>query len=168
MAAIAAGALLSASCVLFPPPPPVTPGFAPAGPNRFGYGGTQSPNYPSSDPRALPGNSGNPGSSSNQPPREIKRDPRDTVVNIDPPPPRNSKPPAEALPPSNPTPPSESGSTVSKPVPREDLPYGIVAVGRKGFVYSPYAEDRGLVDVDGMKRGTRVECPYTKKHFRVP
>jgi hypothetical protein len=153
---IAAGVLLTNSCTLFEPPPP--PGMVPAGPNRYGYRGTQSPNY--SDPRAGQ--------------REIKRDLSDNV-NIEPPPPRtdSSLPPVES---ENPPPTTDTSSTpttpetppVSKPVPREDLPYGIPVVGKKGFVYSPYAEDRGLVDVEGMKRGTRVECPYTKKHFRVP
>ena len=52
--------------------------------------------------------------------------------------------------------------------PEEDLPYGIPAVGKNGQVYSPFAEDKGLVDVTGMKRGTRVQCPYTGRHFRVP
>jgi hypothetical protein len=51
---------------------------------------------------------------------------------------------------------------------REELPYGIPVVGKKGFVYSPYAEDKGMVDVEGMNRGTRLQCPYTGKHFRVP
>ena len=52
--------------------------------------------------------------------------------------------------------------------PQEDLPYGIPVIGEKGKVQSPYAPDKGFVDVEGFKRGTRVACPYTGKYFRVP
>jgi hypothetical protein len=51
---------------------------------------------------------------------------------------------------------------------QDDLPYGIPVIGKPGMVYSPYAEDKGQVDAKGLKRGTRVKCPYTGKHFRVP
>jgi len=160
MLALASGVLMTAACTLYPPHHP-GPGFAPGGPHRYGYGGTQSPNY--SERRAHPSNTGQ---------REIRRDPTDTNVNIEPPPPRTNPTPSGTDSDSpNPTPDTSSPTEpppVNKPVPREDLPYGIPVVGKKGFVYSPYAEDRGLVDVEGMKRGTRVECPYTKKHFRVP
>ncbi len=50
----------------------------------------------------------------------------------------------------------------------EELLYGIPVVGEKGKVYSPYAPEKGLVDVEGLPRGTRAACPYTGKHFRVP
>lgn len=55
-----------------------------------------------------------------------------------------------------------------EPAAGEELPYGIPVAGQKGKVMSPYAPDKGQVDVDGYKRGTRVECPYSGKHFRVP
>ena len=48
------------------------------------------------------------------------------------------------------------------------LPYGIPVDGSPGMVFSPYAQDKGMVDVNGLKRGTRVMCPYSGKHFRVP
>ncbi len=51
---------------------------------------------------------------------------------------------------------------------QEELPYGIPVAGKKVMVQSPYAPDKGFVDVEGLKRGTRVACPYTGKHFRVP
>jgi hypothetical protein len=50
---------------------------------------------------------------------------------------------------------------------REDLPYGIPAVTKPGCVYSPYMTTQ-LVEVAGLARGTKVKCPYTGKHFRVP
>jgi len=53
-------------------------------------------------------------------------------------------------------------------VTREDLPFGQPVVGKKGFVFSPYAPDKGQVDVDGIPAGTKVKCPYTGKVFRVP
>ncbi|HWB05907.1 MAG TPA: hypothetical protein VG796_22995 [Verrucomicrobiales bacterium] len=55
----------------------------------------------------------------------------------------------------------------SKPA-KENLPFGIPVVGNPHFVYSPYAPEKGRVDVSGLKPGTRIECPYTNKHFRVP
>jgi hypothetical protein len=51
---------------------------------------------------------------------------------------------------------------------REELPYGIPVVGKPGMVQSPYAPEKGMIDVEGFKRGTRVSCPYTGKHFRMP
>jgi hypothetical protein len=148
MAAIAAGALLTSSCTIFEPPPPVPggPGFVP--PPKYGFGGTER------EPRALPSG------------REIHRDPNDTTVDVTPPPP-STGPPTETPPTTSPNPTPDTPPDV-KPVPREDLPYGIPVVGKKGMVYSPYAEDKGQVDVEGLKRGTRVKCPYTGKHFRVP
>ncbi len=56
----------------------------------------------------------------------------------------------------------------SPPEPMENLPYGIPVPESKGMVQSPYEPDKGLVDVSGLKRGTRVQCPYSGKHFRVP
>jgi hypothetical protein len=154
--AAAAAALMLSSCVT-PPPPLPGPPFAPA-PPRYGHQGTQSPSYPRS---ATPGE---------QPPT-INRDPANTNVDITPPPPRDSDPTSPApLPPltSDAPPTTPPPATPPAPKPREDLPYGIPVVGKKGMVYSPFAPEKGQVDVDGYKRGTKVECPYTGKHFRVP
>jgi hypothetical protein len=151
LAALAAGTLLTSSCPIFEPPPPGpgSPGFVP--PPKYGFRGTESPN----EPRALPSG------------REIRRDPNDTTVDVTPPPPRSGSP--TEPPPTTPAPgPTPDVPPEVKPVLREDLPYGIPVVGKKGMVYSPYAEDKGQVDVENLKRGTRVKCPYTGKHFRVP
>ncbi len=161
--AAAGGALLATSCNTFPPPTPVSgPPFAPDGRPRYGHNGTESPTY-ATEPRALPG--------SNQGLTEIKRDPRDTTVNINPPDARrptgtnietpNTNLNSPAVPPVEPTP----APTVK---PREELMYGIPVVGKKGMVYSPHAPEKGQVDVEGLKRGTRVKCPYTGMDFRVP
>jgi hypothetical protein len=50
----------------------------------------------------------------------------------------------------------------------EELPYGLPVPGKKGMVLSPYAADKGQINVEGYKRGTKVACPYSGKHFRVP
>ncbi len=157
-----AGMALLSSCKNFAPPPPMEPPpFSAEGRPRYGYNGTQSPTY-IEVPVAQPSTDASPTT-----PR-IVRDPNNTTVNIDPPRPVETSPlepppiVAEKPPtmPSNPPP--------AKPLAREDLPYGIPVVGKKGFVYSPYAESKGYVDVETLKRGTRVKCPYTQKHFRVP
>jgi hypothetical protein len=63
--------------------------------------------------------------------------------------------------------PTPAPTPAPKPVVREDLPYGIPAVTKPGCVYSPYMTTQ-LVEVAGLARGTKVKCPYTGKHFRVP
>lgn len=116
-------------------------------------------------------------------PVRIKRDPRDTTVDVSPPDPKPERKdrseasgdnkaeddtPAESTP-SKPEPKTETTPTESKPaVTREDLPYGQPVVGKKGFVYSPHAPDKGQVDVADIPAGTKVKCPYTDKVFRVP
>ncbi len=50
----------------------------------------------------------------------------------------------------------------------KEIPFGTWVPDKRGFVYSPYAPDSGGVDVSDIPAGTKVECPYTKKIFRVP
>ncbi len=64
--------------------------------------------------------------------------------------------------------PAPTTPTETKPKPTTTLPYGTPVIGKKGFVYSPYAPDKGMVDVTDIPSGTKVACPYTDKVFRVP
>lgn len=64
-------------------------------------------------------------------------------------------------------PPATANAPGSKPV-KEDLPYGIRVPGKPKMVYSPYAPDKGEVDVAGINPNLKVKCPYTGKSFRVP
>jgi hypothetical protein len=66
------------------------------------------------------------------------------------------------------TPPTDPVEDKPKPTPNANLPYGTPVIGEKGYVYSPYAPDKGKVDVREIPSGTKVECPYTQKVFRVP
>lgn len=78
--------------------------------------------------------------------------------------PRNVSPP----PPSSASASAGEPSTKPAPVKREDLPYGISIPGRKGYVYSPFTDNKQQVDVSDIPTGTKVKCPYTGKVFRVP
>jgi hypothetical protein len=51
---------------------------------------------------------------------------------------------------------------------KRDVPYGIPAANRPGFVTSPYAPNQGLVDVRNFPSGTEVKDPYTGKIFLTP
>ena len=49
-----------------------------------------------------------------------------------------------------------------------DLPYGTPVAGKPGLVTSPFAPDKGYVDVTGFPPRTAVEDPYTGKIFLTP
>jgi hypothetical protein len=51
---------------------------------------------------------------------------------------------------------------------KSDLTYGIPVPGKPGLVTSPFAPDKGYVDVTGYPPGTAVEDPYTGKLFLTP
>lgn len=133
---------------------------------------------------SLPSPESAPGSS------PAAHDPSRTRVDLTPPPPAPGNPPipsnqplekmpdSQAVAPTNsssapPPTPGAGGSTngnTAKPAPakREDLPYGISIPGRKGYVYSPFTDNKQQVDVTDIPTGTKVKCPYTGKVFRVP
>jgi hypothetical protein len=46
--------------------------------------------------------------------------------------------------------------------------YAIIIEGREGLVLSPYAPDKGIIDVRGFPAGAHVRDPYTGKVMRVP
>ncbi len=164
--------LLSVSCN-------TTQGYGPDGnvfvKPRYGYGSPQQGN--NTRPAAQNGTN-KPGNDRKTP--DIKRDPSDTTVDVTPPESKEKKDPATepatttetpattdtTTPPVEKTP--ETTPEVKPAAPREDLPFGQPVVGKKGYVYSPYAPDKGQVDVDGIPAGTKVKCPYTGKVFRVP
>ncbi len=183
------GAVVLSSCSVLPTGEAYDqdPAFAGAPPrNRFGYQGTQSPNERRERTvavdrdrererqrrdRAERADERDDRERGDTPPRNrptrIVRDVNDTTVNIEPPEEKvESKPVVK----DTPAPPPEPKETPAArpPSSRDDLPYGSPVVGRKGNAYSPYAPDKGYVDVDGFARGTRVKCPYTGKDFRVP
>ena len=51
---------------------------------------------------------------------------------------------------------------------KTDLPYGTPVAGKPGLVTSPFAADKGYVDVTGFPPGSQVEDPYTGKIFLTP
>lgn len=58
--------------------------------------------------------------------------------------------------------------TPTPPVPANQTPYGKPVPGKKGFVYSPFDEKAGMIDVRDYAPGTKVRDPYTNKIFLVP
>lgn len=63
-----------------------------------------------------------------------------------------------------------SGESMALITPRAagDIPYAIPIPGKPGFVRSPYAVEKGQVDIEGIPQGVKVKCPYTGQTFRVP
>ncbi len=58
--------------------------------------------------------------------------------------------------------------TPPTPPPSIQTPYGKPVPGKKGFVYSPFDEKAGMIDVRDYAPGTKVRDPYTNKIFLVP
>ena len=71
-----------------------------------------------------------------------------------------TKPPTDVKPPS---PVPEPG-----PVTQGQPPYAKPVPGKPGFVFSPYDQYKGYIDVRGFPPGTEVKDPYSGKSFLVP
>ncbi len=54
------------------------------------------------------------------------------------------------------------------PVSQGDIPYAKPVPGKPGFVFSPYDQYKGYIDVRGFPPGTEVKDPYSGKSFLVP
>jgi len=62
----------------------------------------------------------------------------------------------------------EPASSVPAQRTRTDLPYGVPAPNKPGFVISPYSPNAGYVDIRGFPTGAEVKDPYTGKVFITP
>jgi len=95
-----------------------------------------------------------------------------------PPPSSGSESPVEVPPEQQPPPSVEPrpAATESKPppaVPEQavkvgEIPYAKPVPGKPGFVFSPYDQYKGYIDVRGFPPGTEVKDPYSGKSFLVP
>ena len=75
-------------------------------------------------------------------------------------------PPSE---PSKPkTDPKPSHPIAEQPVVQGNLPYAKPVPGKPGFVFSPYEQYKGYIDVHGYPPGSEVKDPYSGKSFLVP
>lgn len=117
---------------------------------------------PESMDRAPQSSGGTPG------PPDVRRNPDETKVDLTPPPAKLREAPATVPLEQPATRPFPAANPKPTPAKREDLPYGIAIPGKKGFVYSPFADNKQQVDVTDIPTGTKVKCPYTSKVFRVP
>lgn len=132
-------------------------------PPRYGYRGTHSPNYETREPQ--PANAGIASAPENKPAAgESAADlhKKETAA--------TDTKPGVTNPPVVEKKDSEKKITAPEPAKRSEtnLPYGTPVIGKKGYVYSPFAPEKGMVDVNDIPSGTKVECPYTGKIFRVP
>jgi hypothetical protein len=93
------------------------------------------------------------------PPSDDSQSPTNTA-----PPTENTKPAPDATAntkPPSPVPEAKSPST-------GEIPYAKPVPGKPGFVFSPYDQYKGYIDVRGFPPGTEVKDPYTNKTFLVP
>ena len=86
----------------------------------------------------------------------------------------NATPDQSTPPPSDtPTKPPTETHAPSSPVPDQQvqtgtIPYAKPVPGKPGFVFSPYDQYKGYIDVRGFPPGTEVKDPYSGKSFLVP
>jgi hypothetical protein len=71
------------------------------------------------------------------------------------------------------TPKPPENTKPQQPVPEQpvkvgEIPYAKPVPGKPGFVFSPYDQYKGYIDVRGFPPGTEVKDPYSGKSFLVP
>ncbi|MEP6671795.1 MAG: hypothetical protein ABJF10_21725, partial [Chthoniobacter sp.] len=75
------------------------------------------------------------------------------------------KPPADVKPaPDKP----QAPAVPETPPAKGEIPYAKPVPGKPGFVFSPYDQYKGYIDVRGFPPGTEVKDPYSGKSFLVP
>lgn len=93
------------------------------------------------------------------------------------PPPANADVPPGDVPPEQQGPPTDPRPSVDvkpppavpdQPVKVGEIPYAKPVPGKPGFVFSPYDQYKGYIDVRGFPPGTEVKDPYSGKSFLVP
>lgn len=94
--------------------------------------------------------------------------PSETTIANNPTPDENpgpEKPPTE----TKPAPEKPQAPTVPEsPATKGEIPYAKPVPGKPGFVFSPYDQYKGYIDVRGFPPGTEVKDPYSGKSFLVP
>jgi len=109
----------------------------------------------------------------NEPPKTSKKSgfhppSGDTQIANNPSPDENQTPekPAETKPAGTDTKPPPPVPEPPKTV--GEIPYAKPVPGKPGFVFSPYDQYKGYIDVRGFPPGTEVKDPYSGKSFLVP
>jgi type IV secretory pathway VirB10-like protein len=67
-----------------------------------------------------------------------------------------------------PDPKPQGPAVQDQPVAKGEIPYAKPVPGKPGFVFSPYDQYKGYIDVRGFPPGTEVKDPYSGKSFLVP
>lgn len=130
-------------------------GYPPNAPSRYGAPPRQGSNFPYPDQRTSrwddPSRMNNPDGSAAQLQPQPEPEPQPRVGN------------REVLKPI------DDPLNVKDPVKEEPkYPYGIPVKGKDNLIISPYAKDKGYIDVSGLPSGTQIECHWTKKIILVP
>jgi hypothetical protein len=85
--------------------------------------------------------------------------------------PEDGQPPSEKPPQTETKPAPETKPQPAVPeqkVAQGEIPYAKPVPGKPGFVFSPYDQYKGYIDVRGFPPGTEVKDPYSGKSFLVP
>ena len=116
------------------------------------------------------------GACVDEPPRRPSKKPGSNLPPLNSPttvdpnlPPEDQGPPSAAAPDANQAPEVKPPPPVpTQPVKVGEIPYAKPVPGKPGFVFSPYDQYKGYIDVRGFPPGTEVKDPYSQKSFLVP